>query len=75
MSEDFDLDVDPVDSGCADLDVVPVPEQQDTVQLERGTRLRGQAVDQDLVTWGYAVLLPTADDDSRQRCIRLGHGE
>ena len=47
-------------------DLIPIPEKQDTPELQGRTRLGGQAVNQDVVARGHAVLLSTADDDSRQ---------
>jgi hypothetical protein len=75
VREHFDLDVKAVDGRRADLDLVPIPKQQDAIELQGRTRLGGESVDQDVVAWRYAVLLASADDDGRQRRIRLGHGE
>src|ERR1700730_6291844 len=67
------VDVHAVDRGAPDFDVGAVGEEQDAIQLHRRAGLGGEAIDQDSVSWRYAVLLSTADDDSRQRSIRLGH--
>src|SRR5207247_9538707 len=69
------VDVEAVDRRTAHLDLAAVIEQQDSSELDRRARLRGEAVDQDLVAGRHAVLLAAADDDSRQRTIWLGHGE
>src|SRR5467141_14820 len=67
------IDLHAVDRGAADLDVGAVADEQHTIQLHRRAGLDGEAVDQDAVSWRYAVLLSSAEDDGRQQCIRLGH--
>ena len=67
------LDSHPLDQGRPHLDVGAVAHEQDAIQLHRRAELGGEAVDQDLVSWRYSVLLAAADDDGRQRSIRLGH--
>src|SRR5438874_9354140 len=69
------VDVEAVHCRITYLDLGAVVEEQHVDGLLRGTRLRGEPVDQDSVAGGYAVLLAAADDDGRQRTIRLGHGE
>src|SRR5438270_452025 len=69
------VDVEAVHRRITYLDLGAVVEQQHAAELHRGTRLRGEPVDQDAVAGGHAVLLAAADDDGRQRTIRLGHGE
>src|SRR2546430_6377220 len=69
------VDVEAVHLRITYLDLGAVVEQQHAAELHRGTRLRGEPVDQDAVAGGHAVLLAAADDDGRQRTVRLGHGE
>ena len=69
------VDVEAVHRRITYLDLGAVVEEQHAAELHRGTRLRGEPVDQDSVAGGHAVLLAAADDDGRQRTIRLGHGE
>src|SRR5205823_8745700 len=71
------------DSRISDFHLVAVAEQQDTREIDRRTGLGGQAVDQDPVAEGHAVLLPAAHDHSRRfqglcgdgRTIWLRHGD
>src|SRR5438270_241335 len=75
--------VDAVDGGISNFDLVAVAEQQDAREVDRRTGLGGQAVDQDPVAEGHAVLLPAAHDHSRRfqglrgdgRTIWLRHGD
>jgi len=67
------VDIEPVHGRSADFDLFAVAEKQHGAELHRGTRLRNEAIDKNAVARRDAVLLAAADDDSRQRTIRLGH--
>jgi hypothetical protein len=71
--DDPGVDVDALEGG-ADLDLPAVGDEQDSPELDRRSRLRAEAVDQDPVPGRDSVLLAAAHDDSRQRNVRLGHG-
>src|SRR5919197_5920099 len=57
-----------------DLEIMPIGDQQHSAESELGTWLGGHSVDHDAVSGGDPILLPSADDDGRQRTIWLGHG-
>ena len=74
MSDDLRLDVHAVEL-FPQLGLGAIVKKQHAGDLDRGTRLRSQAVDQDPIAWRDPVLLAAAHHDSRGRTIWLGHGE
>jgi hypothetical protein len=60
-------DTNPLEAGRVDLDAVPIGEEENRPQPDHVADGGGEAVDEEPITWGDAILVTAMADDGEAR--------